>query len=75
MYGAPCALLLWHAPPLPERCRVSQALPESLYKDSGFLQGGSLGAEATSRELTGHLGPKLSGPRPRRESTIGVSQL
>ena len=26
---------------------------------------GSLGAKAASLELTGHLGPELSGPRPR----------
>lgn len=36
---------------------------------------GSLGAEATSLELTGHVGPRLAGPRPRREPTIGMNSI
>lgn len=36
---------------------------------------GCLGSEAASLELTGHLGPKLAVPKPRRESTTGINSI
>lgn len=45
-------------------------------KDSNFQHrtgalptAGSPGAEAANPELTGHLGPRLASPRPRKEPT------